>query len=264
MIIPDSVRHRILQRLSELQSAHAIRILYAVETGSRAWGFASVNSDYDVRFIYAHPRDWYLTLKERRDVLETPIVNDLDVQGWDVRKALRLFARSNPPLNEWLVSPHVYLEQGLFAPRLRQHAEQYYSPKSVAYHYLHTAKHEYHSDFYKGDQVILKKYLYIVRPLLNILWLRERRTIPPISMIEILNGVAIESSVRAAIDRIVEQKRAGMELGRGAKIPVLDRFLEELFIQAEEFCAHAPVRKASIQAPDQLFRDVLDEEHDPT
>ena len=263
MVIPDLIRRRIVQRLSELESEHTIRNLYAVETGSRAWDFASVNSDYDVRFIYAHPRDWYLTLKEGRDVVETPIVDDLDIQGWDVRKALRLFARSNPPLNEWLVSPHLYLEQGLFAPRLRQLAEQYYSPKGVAHHYLHTAKNEYHSDFYKGDEVILKKYLYIVRPLLNILWLRQRQTIPPISMIEILNEVTMPGDVRAAIDMIVEQKRAGQELGRGAKIPVLDRFLEELFVQADEFCAHAPVRKASIQALDQLFRDVLDEEHHP-
>ncbi len=259
LIISEPIRQTILRRLDTIESEHSIRILYAVETGSRAWDFASLNSDYDVRFIYANTRDWYLTLKEGHDVLETPIVDDLDIQGWDIRKALRLFAKSNPPLNEWLVSPHIYLENGIFAPRLRQLTSEYYSPKSAAYHYLHMAQHEYRSDFYKGPEVILKKYLYIVRPLLNILWIRDRQTVPPISMIEVMNGAEMPDDAQAAVLSIVEKKRAGLELGKGSKIPVLDRYLEALFIQAEVFCAGAQARKIGTQALDQLFREVLNE-----
>ncbi len=244
-------------RLRDIEQANEVHVLYAVETGSRAWDFASVNSDFDVRFIYSHPRDWYLTLEEGRGVLETPIVGDMDIQGWDIRKALRLFAKSNPPLNEWLVSPLVYLEQGPFAPRMRELSQQYYSPKGVAHHYLHMAKCEFQADSYKGGEVILKKYLYVVRPLLNILWLSEHQTIPPISLTEILSKVSVDPDARIAIDQIITQKRSGLELGKGARIPVLDRYLESLFVQAEVFCAQANARKTRTDALNQLFRDVL-------
>lgn len=255
--IPDSIRRRVLTRLSQIEIEHDVRALFAVESGSRAWDFASVNSDFDVRFIYAHPRDWYLTLHEGRDVIETPIEDDLDIQGWDVRKALRLFGKSNPPLNEWLVSPHIYFEQGILAPRLREIAAEFYSPSGVGHHYLHMAKREFHGDFYKGDEVVMKKYLYVMRPLLIILWLRIHQAIPPISMVEVLNGVEIPDDVRAEIDTIFETKRAGMETRRGPKHPALDNFIRDTFIVAEEFCAQAPKRKADSHVLDQLFRDIL-------
>ena len=94
-----------------------MRVLLAVESGSRAWGFASPNSDYDARFIYSSAPDWYLSidLEDKHDVIEYPIVDEIDLNGWDVRKALRLFARSNPAFVEWIQSPTIYLERGGFA-----------------------------------------------------------------------------------------------------------------------------------------------------
>lgn len=255
--IPDSIRQRVLARLSQIESEHDVQTLFAVESGSRAWDFASVNSDFDVRFVYVRQRDWYLTLHEGRDVIETPIEDDLDIQGWDVRKALRLFEKSNPPLNEWLVSPHIYLEQGIFAARLREIAAEFYSPIGVGHHYLHMAKREFHGDFYKGDEVVTKKYLYVMRPLLIILWLRTHQTIPPISMVNVLNEVAIPDDVRAEINTILEAKRSGMETRRGPKHPVLGGFIRDTFIEAEEFCAQAPKRKADSHVLNQIFRDIL-------
>src|SRR3954452_13450282 len=109
-----TVRDQILKRLEEAEAEHGVRILYACESGSRAWGFASPDSDYGVRFIYAQPRNWYLSfdVERRRDVIEYPIVDDIDQSGWDVRKALYLFTRNNGALLEWLHSPIVYLERG--------------------------------------------------------------------------------------------------------------------------------------------------------
>lgn len=131
------MRDRILESLSAIERDHGCTILLAVESGSRAWGFASQDSDYDVRFIYARPRDWYLSIAEhRRDVIELPIVDELDVNGWDLRKALRLFRKSNPPLLEWLTSPIVYRETPT-AQRMRELIPQYYSPRASFYHYLH-------------------------------------------------------------------------------------------------------------------------------
>ena len=94
----------ILKRLSTIESAQAITVLYACESGSRAWGFPSPDSDYDVRFLYVHDRDWYLTfdVERRRDVIECPIEDDIDCSGWDLRKALHLFTRTNGALLEWL------------------------------------------------------------------------------------------------------------------------------------------------------------------
>ncbi len=120
-LIPEDVREEIMLRLAATEAEHNVRILLAVESGSRAWGFASPNSDYDVRFIYAHQPDWYqaVDLEERRDVFEYKIVDDIDLNGWDVRKALRLFRKSNPAFVEWIQSPILYRSHGSFAEGAR-------------------------------------------------------------------------------------------------------------------------------------------------
>jgi len=112
----DAITATILERLAAIEHTELVHILYACESGSRAWGFASPDSDYDVRFIYVRPRDWYLSidLERRRDVIERPIEGVLDINGWDLRKALQLMRKSNPPLFEWLHSPLVYRAQAEF------------------------------------------------------------------------------------------------------------------------------------------------------
>ena len=117
----EAVRARIGAELEDIEQREGVRIFYACESGSRAWGFPSTDSDYDVRFLYARPSDWYLSInvETKRDVIERPIVDVWDVNGWDIRKALQLLKKSNPPLLEWLHSPVVYRETGDFAARLR-------------------------------------------------------------------------------------------------------------------------------------------------
>src|SRR4051794_14574214 len=103
-----NVSQRVSAALLAVEHEKDVRVLYACESGSRAWGFASRDSDYDVPFLYVHERDWYLSVDDRRDVLEYPLRDELDVSGWELRKALRLLRKSNPPLLEWLNSPMVY------------------------------------------------------------------------------------------------------------------------------------------------------------
>lgn len=129
--------------LTAIETAERVRILYAVESGSRAWGFASTDSDWDVRFIYVRSLDWYLSVRKRRDVLEMPIDDGLDASGWDIRKALHLFGKSNPPLLESLRSPLVYREALTTTERLRKLSDDFFSPASCMYHYLRMAERNY-------------------------------------------------------------------------------------------------------------------------
>ena len=129
--------------LAEIEARETVRIVYACESGSRAWGFPSSDSDYDVRFIYLHPLEWYLSIEDKRDVIGDPITGQLDVNGWDLRKTLQLFRKSNPPLFEWLNSPIVYLEKYSVASRLRSLLAVYYSSRTCAYHYLQMARKQF-------------------------------------------------------------------------------------------------------------------------
>src|SRR5271154_5671921 len=145
------------KELRRIEQAYDVRVLYACESGSRAWGFASQDSDYDVRFIYVHTRNWYLSIEDRRDVIEEPISDSLDISGWELRKALRLLRKSNPPLLEWLKSPVVYSQDGEFLAGFRELAAGYYSPVRCFAHYLHMASGNVR-EYLKGETVWLKKY----------------------------------------------------------------------------------------------------------
>lgn len=173
-MIPEPVRSEILRRIQGAEREHGVRVLLAVESGSRAWGFESPNSDYDVRFIYAHEVVWYLSvdLESKRDVIEYPIVDDIDLNGWDVRKALRLFARSNPAFVEWIQSPIVYMERGGFAASVRNLLPAVYSCISGVHHYRSMAQTNYRG-YLKAGLVPLKKYFYVLRPLLSVRWLER-------------------------------------------------------------------------------------------
>ena len=179
--INDDVQKEVLRRIKTAEQEHQVKVLFAIESGSRAWGFASPNSDYDVRFIYAHPRDWYLDInvESKRDVIEYPIVDEIDINGWDVRKALKLFWRSNPGIVEWINSPIVYVDDHLLATRLRALLPETYSINKGIYHYLHMAGTNYRNHLTK-ENVVLKKYFYVLRALLSIQWLEQKQQPAPI------------------------------------------------------------------------------------
>jgi hypothetical protein len=122
------MRPQILSLLAGLEAEHGIRILYACESGSRAWGFPSPDSDYDVRFVYAHPVEWYFSVEDLQDTLERPVSDQLDAGGWELRKALRQLRKSNATLFEWLQSPVVYREAEGFGEAMRELMHAYFSP----------------------------------------------------------------------------------------------------------------------------------------
>lgn len=168
------MKGKILNKLHEIEKREQIKILNAIESGSRGWGFASKDSDYDVRFIYVHPVDWYLSIEDKRDVIEYLEADSLDMNGWDIKKALQLFHNLNPPLYEWLTSPIVCRENEDFTERLRDLMATFYSPISCLYHYLHMAKGNYR-EYLKGDKVKVKKYFYVLRPILACMWIEMKK-----------------------------------------------------------------------------------------
>lgn len=246
----------ILKNLNRIEEIHNARILYAVESGSRAWGFASQNSDYDVRFIYIHQPDWYLSIREKRDVIEMPINDDLDISGWDIRKALGLFAKSNPPLLEWLGSPIVYQDRFGFSDRLRTLLQDTFSPQRCMHHYLHMARGNYR-EYLKGETVRLKKYLYVLRPILACLWLEKHGTMPPTEFSSLRQDASLSMSLDGAVEELLQKKMAGEELAMAPSVPVLNDFIEQQLDRLNLIADRRPTPVVDYDVLDGLFREML-------
>lgn len=257
-MIDPAVSAEILRRLRAIEAPGDVRILYAVESGSRAWGFPSRDSDYDVRFVYVRTPDWYLSidLESRRDVIEQPIEDDIDLAGWDIRKAFRLFAKSNPPLLEWLSSPIVYAADTPFVDALRAQVPAYYSPVASMHHYLHMARGN-QREYLRGDTVRVKKYFYVLRPLLAIRWIEQERGPVPMRFTDLFATVDDEALL-GAIERLRERKVSGEELDRGPAIPEIGAFVESELGRLDTVLVPKLPPKPSLDALDRLFRETLD------
>ncbi|PZM64529.1 nucleotidyltransferase domain-containing protein [Paenibacillus dendritiformis] len=258
----STIHQTIQQELRQIERQENVRIIYACESGSRAWGFPSQDSDYDVRFIYVRPVDWYLSIWDRRDVIERPISDQLDINGWDLRKALQLFRKSNPPLLEWLESPIVYEEVSSVTERFRSLSSHTFSPKSCMYHYLHMAKGNYR-EYLQRSQVKIKKYFYVLRPILACGWIEKHNTMPPMEFDALVRELVPEGSeLRQAIERLLERKRSGEELDVECRIPSINAYLEDRIEHYERTAVHlrSPAgQQRQDQELDKLFRSALQE-----
>ena len=213
----------IQEKLDEIERTEGVRILHVVESGSRAWGFASPDSDYDVRFVYVRPFEDYLRLDEPRDTIEWQLDEVLDINGWDLKKALRQFARGNATLFEWSGSPVIYRTTPEWA-RIREVAEQYFSEKAAIYHYYGTANHTY-MEYLQGEKVRYKKYFYALRPLLAAQYIERYHAVPPVLFDDLLE-MDLDPSLRAAIDNLVELKKQTTEREENPQIPAIRAFIE--------------------------------------
>lgn len=174
------MQNRIKQKLIEIEQQHHIQILYACESGSRAWGFPSPNSDYDVRFIYVHPLDKYLSIDNPSSHLTFPIDDELDLHGWDLKKTLTLIRKSNTTPFEWLQSPIVYQQNAPITEQLWQLCSDFFNARGNIYHYLGIAKSALQSS--EKQQIGIKKLFYVLRPLLCAKWCLEKQQIAPMTM----------------------------------------------------------------------------------
>ncbi|PWF46756.1 nucleotidyltransferase domain-containing protein [Massilia glaciei] len=259
--IPPDIHEEIMRRLAAVERDENVRIVLAIESGSRAWGFASPNSDFDVRFIYVRPKEWYLAvdLEHRRDVIEYPIVDDIDLNGWDLRKALALFWRSNPAVVEWIQSPIQYMRSGKFGAALLELLPAVYSHERGMFHYRSMAKTNYR-EYLKADLVRLKKYFYVLRPLLAVRWIETYNSAPPIEFDALLHLVAGEPELLADIHVLLEKKKLSLEKDLLPQVKSINAFIERELERLENFEHQRAEPAATIEQLNTLFRALLDEQ----
>jgi predicted nucleotidyltransferase len=249
----------IKRELLRLEAENSIKILYAVESGSRAWGFASTDSDWDVRFIYIHKLEWYLQIEDKKDSLDKILPNDIDLAGWEIRKALKLFRKSNPPMMEWLRSPIVYSENLSTAERLRNLSNVYFSPKSCLHHYFHMAEGNYR-EYLQSDLVRVKKYFYVLRPILACDWIKQTNNMPPMEFEKLLETQLPNEEVKYKILELLQRKKSGQELSVEPKIKILNEFLDEKINFYKEYLKETDTTEApNTSLLNELFMSTLNE-----
>ncbi len=253
--IDPAIRSDIEARLSAIEAEHNVRVLYACESGSRGWGFASPDSDYDVRFIYVHVLPWYLRVSPQRDVIEVPISGDLDINGWELRKALGLLKKGNATLIEWLDSPVVYRADANFLSAVRDAARQTHQAERSFHHYVHMARRNYR-EYLQGETVRLKKYLYVLRPLLATLWIEQGRGVVPMSFQELVNAIITDPELLAAIDQLLTIKRAAGESEYGSPLPIINAFIDAELTRLETVLPPV-LRDTDYSVLDRLLMDTV-------
>ena len=218
-------------RLEGVIAEHGVRIPWAIESGSRAWGFPSPDSDYDCRFIFVRPADQYLTLWPGRDVIETPLDALLDVNGWDRAKAVRLVVKGNAVAIEWLRSPIIYSGDAAFRDRMLAFAETVIERSSVGRHYLHVAQKQL------VVKPTLKRFFYALRPAAALRWLHDNPSsaMPPMDLPRLLAESTVGDAITAAASDLIAAKSVTRELGSGTPPPILERFVADELQRAASY-----------------------------
>lgn len=261
------MRPHIIEVLKQIEKDYSVKILFACESGSRAWGFPSKDSDYDVRFIYIHNPNWYLSIDQERDVIEIPARDPisipihplLDLSGWELTKALRLFRKSNPPLLEWLRSSIVYYQTYSTIEKMRALDKNIFSPTSCLYHYLNMAKGNFR-DYLQGNNVRIKKYFYVLRPILAAKWIEKYHSIPPMEFQALVEEILEAGELKESVLTLLKRKIAGEELNMEPRIDSINDFL---YKEIKHLEAYSKGLNKEIPDPtselNQLFRDTLTE-----
>lgn len=243
--------------LDQIEKEYRVKIILACESGSRAWGFPSKDSDYDVRFIYINPRDWYLSIGQKRDVIELPIDNELDINGWDLRKALQLLRKSNSPLLEWLSSPIRYRNLNSALAPIIKLSKKAFMPKSSCFNYLSVARNSI-SKFQNDEKIKIKAYMYAIRTILCCRWIVENLNQPPMHINDLLSDLSDDNELREAINMLIRIKRENTEKYLVQRSPLIDEYLaEQLAVLSERIPEN--FTKPGIEEFDRVFRKILNE-----
>lgn len=246
------MRDIIKAELEKIEANYGVDILFAIESGSRSWGYHSEDSDYDVRFIYRRPVSWYLSIQDRRDVIEPKLAAPLDINGWDIKKALFQLHRGNPAFAEWLRSDTVYRNSPELQ-MLQKALPTYFNSKTAIYHYLHMASGNFRQYILNSEAPLLKKYLYVCRPLLCCEWIAKHNTQPPQSLDYIFNDWCREngsdSPEASAILELINLKKNGAEMGHGPHQIVLGTWISATI---EKFSSFGRTSARASINPDEL------------
>lgn len=252
----------IIQFLQKIEQEHKVKILYACESGSRAWGFASKNSDFDVRFCYTHTTDWYLSfdVERKRDVIEYEIFDDIDCNGWDIKKVCSLFMKTNASLMEWLNSPIIYKEEGNFTNNLRQFSKTAINQTTLMYHYSNIARS--HADkFLFKEKINIKKYFYVLRALLAVLYIQKFNTPPPVEFEKLLAQVAPKNILKP-VQELLIVKKSGTEQLEQEPVQEINDFIQTEIANQATYIKNAQTldkaqKKAMRQQLNIFFQDAI-------
>lgn len=247
------MKNKILEKLKQTEQEKGVEILFACESGSRAWGFASPDSDYDIRFIYKHDLNYYLSLWEQADVIEFMTEDDLDGSGWDLRKTVKLLAKSNAPLLEWLYSPVVYFENEVFTNTMRELAQECFSPIACLHHYLGTTKN--FIEVCQAEEVKLKSYFYALRTALAGKWIIERNSFPPVDFMELLP--IAPPNIQEKVKELMNIKAQQDEKYLHPKEVLITNFLMETIAFNQENASGLSSGKKISEKLDGVFRGII-------
>lgn len=242
-------------KIKEIEKKEHVKVLHAVESGSRAWGIASPDSDYDVRFVYVRPLEYYLGLEQKKDFIDWELNETLDINGWDLSKTLRQFHKSNATLFEWSDSPIVYHTTPEWE-QVREISKQYFSCKSAMYHYYGTANKNY-LEYLTEDMVKYKKYFYVLRPILACKWIAEKKCPPPVLFREMAETV-LEEDMKPFVEKLISAKTRMTESEKGKRIEALNDYI----VKNLEYLKAAADKMTDDRNPDwdainQVFLDLL-------
>ncbi|NMD71036.1 nucleotidyltransferase domain-containing protein [Bacillus sp. DNRA2] len=253
------MKEKILDQLHYIEQSHDVKIILAVESGSRAWGIPSESSDYDVRFIYVPKTDWYLSIEEKREVIDLPVNKQLDLHGWELRKALRLINKSNPHLLEWLHSQIVYHQNEKWVEAIRDVALLAFSKKAALFHYINMANRNYLA-FLQGQEVKIKKYFYVLRPILACLWIEKNYSFPRLDFCDLANSTLSSGPIKESVNSLIQQKKADVVCGKTEQYKDLHLFIEKEIARLSAFAKSLPDEKIYLVPQlDMVFRGILQE-----
>ncbi|MFX1532979.1 MAG: DNA polymerase beta superfamily protein [Promethearchaeota archaeon] len=247
------MRDRIQRICQDLEKEHNIRILFAVENGSRAWRLQSTDSDYDVRFVFVRPLPEYIQIQKPKEVINIAFDKNfnickaegsfIDISGFDIFKFVKLLSNSNPTTIEWLVSDIIYY--GKQNDAFKRFAQENFSKISLYHHYKSLSRNNYLKYINSGKKVTCKRYLYTLRGLVNAKWVIKKQIIPPIIFIETVKGLAISDLITDKIQELVKLKSQGKEKEKIKRIPQLDKYIEAFLEEDPELPKefHPPIEE---------------------
>ena len=245
----------IVKQLRSLESRKQVKIIYACESGSRAWGFPSPDSDYDIRFLYVKQIKDYLRVFPGKDVIDLPIEAESDMSGWDVRKALALLRKSNATLFEWLSSPIVYFDQQAAIQPVKDLMNDSFLSGTVCHHYISLAKKKL-SEIKLYDEVKLKSYFYALRALLCAQFIEKNESAPPVCIDRLIEQY-LPKNYQSEYNALLQRKMSCDESYRELRIKWLDRYLDDLLFALSERIPVNQKRKA-VEKYDQAFQYCLE------
>ena len=257
----EEERKIINRELERIEKEENIKILFAVESGSRAWGFESKDSDFDVRFVYVSPLSWYLSVSKRKDTMEVMINKDLDLAGWDLQKALVLLSKCNPPLGEWLNSHIVYKESEHFREEFQTLFRKYLREDKLVYHYLSMASKDLNL-LENNKEIKLKKYFYILRALLASKWVLLCHSDPPILFEELLSLVE-DHDVLKEIRILLEMKKSGDEKTKVIGNELVNNYIFQVKLEIDELIKEIKyIKNSDLSSLDMFFLEKVNYYHE--